>query len=662
MTKEQDSTETFETAVAYPAHPNTGKAFTVKSILVGSLSAFGLSAGAAYGTLYLKGSFMALGTSMPGAVFIFFILTLLINPLLKFIAPTAGLNRRELLVVYIMMVMASPIPTLFVGKFLSTISYPFYYATAENNWVDLIYPYIPDWMMLHDFEIARKFYEGGKRDEPIPWAAWRAVMFVWMPFICGLFLMMISTMVIMRKQWVEHERLIYPLMQVPLSMTEEGKAGERLSPFFKNPIMWAGFAIPALWGTMHGLYNYFPNIIPFAQNVDILHMQVPIFRQTADLYVAFRFNILGFFYFLKTEIAFSLWFFNLLSFAVRGVFGVLGIMSSEPGGAGHSVPNLILAQQSMGGLLILFFGGIWAARKHLANVWRKTFRGDVQVADSDEILSYRAAVFVFIGSCLVMVGWLALAGMQIWVGITVIFLAIVVLFGYSRVVSEGGLSDGAPPVVPAGILLSSVGSSAIGDQGLVILATTYLWTTGRNFVMVAAANSLRLGEELGKNKRPLFWVILLALGIAMVSAIWMIMLLSHKYGGINLWLWEVGRYDYAGQLMRSPTEPFIWSWINTAIGMIIMSGLMAGRWFYYWWPLHPLGYVIGPVWIMDHLWINMFSAWLIKVLVLKYGGVRLYMKTRPFFIGLILGYYTPGGIYLIIDHFTGMINNVIFWG
>ena len=226
---------------------------------------------------------MALGTSMPGAVFLLFLLGLFINPLLKLIHPRAGLNRRELLVVYIMMVMASPIPTLFVGQFLSTISYPFYYATTENEWRELIHPHIPDWLMIHDLQIVRKFYEGNGREELIPWEVWRAVIWVWTPFICALFLMMISLMAIMRKQWIEHERLIYPLMQVPLAMTEEGADGEKLSPFFKNPTMWAGFAIPALWGTLHGLYNYFPEMIPIAHDVDPIRMDVSIFHRTADL-------------------------------------------------------------------------------------------------------------------------------------------------------------------------------------------------------------------------------------------------------------------------------------------------------------------------------------------------------------------------------------------
>ena len=236
--------------------------------------------------------------------------------------------------------------------------------------------------MVHDLEIARKFYEGGPREETVPWPVWRAAIWVWTPFICALFLMMISSMAIMRKQWIEHERLIYPLMQVPLAMTEEGKDSERLSPFFKNPIMWAGFAVPGLYGSLHGLYNYFPELVPVAQNVDPIHMSIPVFRRTADLFVLMRFNIIGFFYFLKTDIAFSLWFFNLLSFAVRGLFAIFGVASSETGGAGHAVHDPFLAYQSMGAILVLFLGGIWTARKHLGNVWRKAYKGDDRIDES----------------------------------------------------------------------------------------------------------------------------------------------------------------------------------------------------------------------------------------------------------------------------------------
>ena len=630
------------------------------------MCAFAVSAGASYGTLYLQGSFMAYGTSMPAAVFLLFALTLLVNPFLTLIHPRARLTRQELLVIYVMMVMASPIPTLnFMGPFFKTLLRPFYFASPENDWGVLILPHIPDWLMPHDPEVARLFYEGGEQGQPIPWAGLQPYFLVWAPFVWALFLMMVTTMVVLRKQWIENERLTYPLMHVPLAMTEEGRYGERISPFFKNPVMWAGFAIPALWGTMHGLHNYLPEIIPFARSVDPVRMDLPVFPSTVDLYVALRFNILGFFYFLKTEIAFSLWFFNLLSFVVRGFFGIFGITSSHPDWARHAVHNIILAQQSMGAMLVLFLGGLWLARRHLRDVLRKAFLGDPAVDDSGEILSYRGAVLILIASSVMIAGWLWLAGLPPWWGLAVLFLAVTVIFGYSRVVAEGGLSDGSPPVVPAGILVSAVGSSVIGAQGMVILATTFLWTTGRNFVMVSCANSLRLGEELGHGKRPLFWVMILALTVALGAAVCMVMVLAHKHGAYNLYRdghWGPVDYDFAEHFIRNPSQPYTWIWLNGAIGVAIMTLLMAARSLYLWWPLHPLGYAIGPIAIMDHLWFNMFLAWLFKVLVLKYGGVRLYRKTRPFFIGMILGYFTPGGVYLIVDHFTGMSNNVIFWG
>ena len=156
----------------------------------------------------------------------------------------------------------------------------------------------------------------------------------------------------------------------------------------------------------------------------------------------------------------------------------------------------------------------------------------------------------------------------------------------------------------------------------------------------------------------------LGLAAALSAAVWMILELSYEHGALNLRLESYSRagYAYIQGLIRYPSEPQLWGWLNMVIGAVVMLGLTLARWYYARWPLHPLGYPVGPTWIMDHLWFNMFLAWLIKILVLKYGGTELYDKTRPFFLGLILGQLTPGGIFLIVDHFTGTVGNVIFWG
>jgi len=92
-----------------------------------------------------------------------------------------------------------------------------------------------------------------------------------------------------------------------------------------------------------------------------------------------------------------------------------------------------------------------------------------------------------------------------------------------------------------------------------------------------------------------------------------------------------------------------------------MALLMLARQILVWWSLHPIGYPIRAVWLMERLWFSIFLAWLLKLLVMKYGGPKLFRRSRPFFLGLILGQFSIAGFWLIIDFFTGMTDNVVFW-
>jgi hypothetical protein len=92
-----------------------------------------------------------------------------------------------------------------------------------------------------------------------------------------------------------------------------------------------------------------------------------------------------------------------------------------------------------------------------------------------------------------------------------------------------------------------------------------------------------------------------------------------------------------------------------------MGLLMFLRSQFLWWPFHPIGFVIGPIWLMDRLWFTVFLAWLIKACILKYGGLRGYRRARPLFLGLILGQFTCNGFWILIDLLTGQKGNSIFW-
>jgi hypothetical protein len=46
---------------------------------------------------------------------------------------------------------------------------------------------------------------------------------------------------------------------------------------------------------------------------------------------------------------------------------------------------------------------------------------------------------------------------------------------------------------------------------------------------------------------------------------------------------------------------------------------------------------------------SIFVSWLAKWAIMRSGGIVLYQKAQPFFIGLVLGYFTAIGISFLID-------------
>jgi hypothetical protein len=51
-------------------------------------------------------------------------------------------------------------------------------------------------------------------------------------------------------------------------------------------------------------------------------------------------------------------------------------------------------------------------------------------------------------------------------------------------------------------------------------------------------------------------------------------------------------------------------------------------------------------------WMPFFIAWLAKVLLTRMGGMRLYRRALPFFLGLIVGDFLQGGFWTLLACFT----------
>ena len=61
--------------------------------------------------------------------------------------------------------------------------------------------------------------------------------------------------------------------------------------------------------------------------------------------------------------------------------------------------------------------------------------------------------------------------------------------------------------------------------------------------------------------------------------------------------------------------------------------------------LHPIGFAIGVGWLTGHIWFSGMVAWVIKLVILHFWGVRMFQMLKPFFLGLILGEVAVGGVW-----------------
>ncbi len=636
---------------------------TWRALIIGTLGAGAIGIVVPYCNMVLHGSRIASYFNTPIAIILFFFLILLVNTSLGMIRRSWLLNRAELALIYIMWITATTIPEWGLSAFLlPDITSVIYYATPENNWANVLVPFIPDWIIPHhDFTRIKDFYEGAPKGIGIPWDLWLPPLLHWLPFILALYLAMISIMTILRRQWVEHERLVFPLVQVPIAMIQDNVDRPSLiKPFFKNPLMWVGFAIPAILQSLNGLNHYFP----YVPQVN-LDSSIPLFRGSINIPLRISFQMIGFSYFVNRDIAFGLCFFYLLNTVQQGIFNVIGFQKIDTIlGVYSAYTGSIIVHQGFGAIITLVVFGLWNARNHLRRVARKAFTNDPAIDDSDEILSYRTAVYLLLGSLTLMGTWLWLSGLPAWITPIYLFFAFVLFIGITRVVAEGGLAFIFAPMIASDFVAAGFGTKALGQSGIIAMAFTYIWASDiLTFVMASCANSLKLVEEtITKGRRMIFWAMLIAILMALGSSVWAILDLGYTYGGINtdqFFFDGAARYpfDNAAARIQSPEGPHFENWGYTAIGAGIMALLMVARQHFYWWPFHPLGFPISAV--FGTMFLSVFMAWLLKTAVLRYGGPSLYIKTRPFFLGLILGQFVTAGIWYGIDFLTGTSGNAV---
>jgi len=587
---------------------------------------------------------------LPEGAVIPFLFLLFFNFLFSRLKPQRALNPGELLLIFAMALVANSTPIFLTCMFLSAIASPLYFASPENKWQEDLIPYMKPELILNDKLAAKWFFEGLPEGEKIPFKAWFTPLSHWLPFFFILFLASYIVILLFRRYWIENEKLAYPLMQVPLSLVERGG---REGPF-RKPLFWIGVSIPFLIMAEQALHLY----IPALPSLPVDHLGcldwgwMPVRGQPL---LCFNFLAFGVAFFVPTDVLCGIWFFYVLSLFEEAVFRRFAIAT---GSGGMFVwGNAAIAWQSLGAFLVFTISSILLARRHIVRLLMSIFRKNYS---EEELIPPRLILPLLLLSIGYLLFWLHRSGMPLVIATTFLLLVLLIYIGLARIVCQAGIFYIVPPVIAQNICIYGFGSEVIGHKGMVALGLSYSWHGDTQDVFSVFASE---GAKLWEGKQAKGWhfsiALLISAGIGLIVAPFFVIHMGYQQGSLtwNTWIFKTWGPDTYGQVLsqiRNPfgfkAEYFLWA-LGGAFLMLLFTYLHLR---FVWWPIHPIGLAVASSFTLYAVYLSAFFAWLVKILLLRWGGLRAFNKAMPLFIGLIVGHYLGRTISLVLYSTLGI--------
>lgn len=584
---------------------------------------------------------------------------LLLMLALKKLLPFLKLSSSDVLLVYCMTLVGVMVSSHgVVQKLVPGLISLNQFANVSNNWHGLFDPHILPRMVAynpgsgHLQPVAADYYNGSPRSRSVPWALWATPILNWGVLVFLVLFAFLCLTAILRRQWVDNERLSFPLTQLPIALVE---GGDR--PLLQNKLTWLGLLLPlAVFGIKqaHQISPQVPDIpLTFVLNDSLKFPLSAVFFTP----VTISFAAIGLFYLLPVDILFSLWFFFLLTRVQQLVF----ISYNVPTPGMPTMPTLLFTgYQTLGAYFVITGYLIWTARVHLAEVWA-VVTGKKKQGDAEEILPYRTAVIGLFGSLLAGTVWLCLMGMSWWLALAELSVYVfVIALVMARSTAEAGLLMTETTFRPVDMLRMVMPLHSLGGVNLTMLAfCDNLFTRDlRGVVLTGMLDCAKISDSAAGGRRRLAGLLSFGIGLAFVLAV-----------GLNIWFpYHIGankmdgyleQYspnmfwsDYGHYLTPSGAENTQQPWqmpVGAGLGAVVTLALIGMRAAFFWWPFHPLGYALAGSWTTIVFWFPCLVAWVFKALSLRYGGLSFFTKARPFFLGMVLGEFC-GAVGVVLLH------------
>lgn len=585
-----------------------------------------------------------------GPVFVLFVLTLA-NLLFRKIARRTGLLPWEMLLIYSMIAVSVCIAGFGQIEFLVNIlPAGAYYATSANHYDRFLYQ-IPGFLTPHDPRVINDFFRGHAsmyradilRDWAIP-------VMVWSLFLAALTWVTLCLASLVRRQWVDEEKLTFPLVFLPLEMAQGG-AGQ--TPFYRNRLMWAGFILAGLLESVDYLNFLYPSvpyipIKPTTWHLNTFITQAP-WNSIGTFTLAFYPFAIGIAFLLSQEVSFSCWFFYLLTKAENVCAAAWGLNQGGGSAHGQTASPPYLGEQGLGAFLAMGAFLVWRLKKPLIEAARALWDRPLALRTDDPSapLSPRAALIGAVAGIILLTAFISLIGLPLWVAVLFWILYLLVVLVLTRIIAEAGAGWAFGPMSALhNGLLEMTGSSAVGARGPVVFGyLSWFDSEFRDTPMPHQLEALKLGQETRTPRRQLLWGLLIAAVFSTVVAFWAYLHMYYELGAASAKVRPVlqgvgtGTFLQISNALNNPRHVDIGGLGGMLGGAVVTLGLSLLRRQFVWWPLHPIGYVLAGTQSMEYMWFPFFMAWAVKSLVLRYGGVRIYRLVVPFALGLILGDY-----------------------
>jgi len=488
----------------------------------------------------------------------------------------------------------------------------------------------------------------------IPVRDWLAPVGVWTAFVVLLLLGTLAVNVILRRQWLEGERFMMPVAQIPLALTDDGGDDSRaFTPVWRDRMMWAGFAVALAWMFLKAWHAFNPNVPDVSVSVPLR----PYFSDPGwgNMWERVRFDIdpifLAIGVFMELNVLLTLvagFFLYRMQFWVGQVTG-LTTNPSYPYGEQQAIGAYVAYA-----LVVLVF-----ARRYLWGVLRaaagRAPRGDPAAAEAG---AYRFSLVTLGLSSVGMALWANWLGLS--VGGMLVFFVFLLSLGLvaSRLRTECGTPWGYYTPCNIALFLILVGGIRRFGPDTIMFAYLASFMLAPTVFFQIPGTQMELIEIGRRWQVPLrhlvFFAVLGVLG-GMIAGGWVFLANAYALGGYSLryqWAFDTKWWyffsfnqeltqatnQHLGQATGAARTGLDPAWIAAGLAALAtvavatLRQLFAGFWF------HPVGLVLGTTNFMDYIWGSALTAWAVRAAVLRMGGAStVRRRLQPFFVGVFLG-------------------------